>query len=195
MKSATWDWGCNPNCSASCRSASFERLGGNTTVNVNIRLICATNQNLQEMVQQGEIPRGSFLPAECGSYAYPAAARASRRYRSSRAVVPRRRRPAIQQESEAVFTSSVACPRGICLAGKCPGTRKCRATRRWFCRKDKPWMSLICLWISAKTLMKRKRSAVPIRRVGVNSSYETRNPPIQAQAHSSYAPASLGGIK
>jgi DNA-binding NtrC family response regulator len=32
---------------------SFERLGSNTTVNVNIRLICATNRNLAEMVQQG----------------------------------------------------------------------------------------------------------------------------------------------
>jgi DNA-binding NtrC family response regulator len=32
----------------------FERLGGNTTVNVNIRVICATNRNLAEMVQEGE---------------------------------------------------------------------------------------------------------------------------------------------
>ncbi len=32
----------------------FERLGGNTTVDVNIRLICATNRNLDEMVQQGK---------------------------------------------------------------------------------------------------------------------------------------------
>ena len=32
---------------------SFERLGSNGTVNVNIRLICATNRNLAEMVQQG----------------------------------------------------------------------------------------------------------------------------------------------
>jgi two-component system response regulator AtoC len=31
----------------------FERLGSNATINVNIRLICATNRNLAEMVQQG----------------------------------------------------------------------------------------------------------------------------------------------
>jgi len=31
---------------------SFERLGGNKTVNVNIRVICATNRNLSELVQQ-----------------------------------------------------------------------------------------------------------------------------------------------
>jgi DNA-binding NtrC family response regulator len=32
---------------------NFERLGSNVTVNVNIRLICATNRDLSEMVQNG----------------------------------------------------------------------------------------------------------------------------------------------
>jgi DNA-binding NtrC family response regulator len=33
---------------------NFERLGSNKTVSVDIRLICATNRNLAEMVQQGK---------------------------------------------------------------------------------------------------------------------------------------------
>ena len=33
---------------------NFERLGGSSTVNVNIRLICATNRDLLELVQQGK---------------------------------------------------------------------------------------------------------------------------------------------
>ncbi|HEX5425709.1 MAG TPA: sigma-54 dependent transcriptional regulator [Candidatus Acidoferrales bacterium] len=33
---------------------SFERLGSNNTVTVNIRVICATNRSLDEMVQQGK---------------------------------------------------------------------------------------------------------------------------------------------
>jgi DNA-binding NtrC family response regulator len=33
---------------------SFERLGSNKTINVDIRLICATNRNLAEMAQQGK---------------------------------------------------------------------------------------------------------------------------------------------
>ena len=33
---------------------NFERLGSNNTVNVNIRVICATNRNLSELVQQGK---------------------------------------------------------------------------------------------------------------------------------------------
>jgi DNA-binding NtrC family response regulator len=32
----------------------FERLGGNRTINVDIRLVCATHRNLGEMVQQGK---------------------------------------------------------------------------------------------------------------------------------------------
>ncbi|MGC2260091.1 MAG: sigma-54 dependent transcriptional regulator [Candidatus Sulfotelmatobacter sp.] len=33
---------------------NFERLGGNNTVNVNIRIICATNRSLGELVQEGK---------------------------------------------------------------------------------------------------------------------------------------------
>lgn len=32
----------------------FERLGGNKTISVDLRLVCATNRNLGEMVQQGK---------------------------------------------------------------------------------------------------------------------------------------------
>jgi DNA-binding NtrC family response regulator len=39
---------------------SFERLGGNTTVSVNIRLITATNRNLQQMVQAGQFREDLF---------------------------------------------------------------------------------------------------------------------------------------
>jgi DNA-binding NtrC family response regulator len=39
---------------------SFERLGSNSTINVSIRLICATNRNLSEMVQQGKFREDLF---------------------------------------------------------------------------------------------------------------------------------------
>jgi DNA-binding NtrC family response regulator len=39
---------------------SFERLGSNTAVNVNIRLICATHRNLGEMVQKGTFREDLF---------------------------------------------------------------------------------------------------------------------------------------
>jgi DNA-binding NtrC family response regulator len=40
---------------------NFERLGGNSTVNVNIRLISATNRNLQQLVQQGKFREDLFF--------------------------------------------------------------------------------------------------------------------------------------
>jgi len=39
---------------------TFERLGSNKTINVDIRLISATNRNLQEMVQQGKFREDLF---------------------------------------------------------------------------------------------------------------------------------------
>jgi DNA-binding NtrC family response regulator len=39
---------------------SFQRLGGNSTVNVDLRLISATHQNLPEMVQQGKFREDLF---------------------------------------------------------------------------------------------------------------------------------------
>jgi two-component system, NtrC family, response regulator AtoC len=39
---------------------SFERLGSNKTINVDLRLISATNRNLQEMVQQGKFREDLF---------------------------------------------------------------------------------------------------------------------------------------
>ena len=39
---------------------SFERLGSNDAVNVNIRLLCATHRNLAEMVEQGQFRNDLF---------------------------------------------------------------------------------------------------------------------------------------
>jgi Nif-specific regulatory protein len=39
---------------------SFERLGGNSTISVNVRLIAATHRNLQQMVQQNEFREDLF---------------------------------------------------------------------------------------------------------------------------------------
>lgn len=36
------------------QEGTFERVGGNETLHVNVRVVCATNKNLEEMVQRGE---------------------------------------------------------------------------------------------------------------------------------------------
>ena len=62
--------------SASCRPATqvkllrvlqereFERLGGVQPIKVNVRVIAATNKDLEAAVQGGQLPRGPLLPAE-----------------------------------------------------------------------------------------------------------------------------------
>ena len=44
------------------QEGEFERVGGQQTLKVNFRLVCATNRNLEEFVSPGEIPRGPLLP-------------------------------------------------------------------------------------------------------------------------------------
>ena len=41
----------------------FERVGGEATIRVDVRVISATNKNLQQEVQRGALPRGPLLPA------------------------------------------------------------------------------------------------------------------------------------
>jgi DNA-binding NtrC family response regulator len=42
------------------QARTFERLGSNTSINANIRVVSATNRNLQEMVQQGKFREDLF---------------------------------------------------------------------------------------------------------------------------------------
>ena len=58
----------------------LQRVGGEETINVDVRIIAATNRNLEEEVRRGRLPRGSLLPPECGDADGAAAARARRGY-------------------------------------------------------------------------------------------------------------------
>ncbi len=53
----------------------FERIGGNTTLKSDVRIIAATNRRSGESHQGGNIPGGPLLPAERLSHHRPAAAR------------------------------------------------------------------------------------------------------------------------
>ena len=46
------------------QSKEFERVGETTTRKVDVRVIAATNRNLEEAVRNGDVPGGSLLPAE-----------------------------------------------------------------------------------------------------------------------------------
>ena len=56
----------------------FERLGGTRPIKVNVRLIAATNQDLETAIARGHVPRGPLLPPQRLHDLRAAAARAAR---------------------------------------------------------------------------------------------------------------------
>ena len=74
---------------------TFERVGGNETLKVDVRLIAATNRDLEAEIEKGIVPRGPLLPAQRRRDRDPAAPRApratSRRSRASSSAATRRR--------------------------------------------------------------------------------------------------------
>jgi len=79
------------------QEGEFERVGGTKTLKVDVRLVCATNKNLEEAVAKGRIPRRSLLPHQRGAGVPAAAARSAGRHSSSRqglrVAVQHRERP------------------------------------------------------------------------------------------------------
>ncbi len=58
----------------------FERLGGSQTIRVNVRVVAAPNQDLEEMVERKQFRADLYLPAERDSDSDAAAPRARRRH-------------------------------------------------------------------------------------------------------------------
>ena len=68
----------------------FERVGGTASVQVDVRLVAATNRGLQRRRRGAPVPRGSVLPAVGVSDHRSAAARAPRRHPAAGALLRRR---------------------------------------------------------------------------------------------------------
>ena len=77
-------------CCASLQERVIERLGGNQSIKVDVRIIAATNRNLEKAVQDKSLPRRSLLPAQRLSDRPAAAPRAASRTFQARLGVHRR---------------------------------------------------------------------------------------------------------
>ena len=55
----------------------FEPVGADDSIKVDVRVVAATNKNLEEEIEARQFSRGSVLPAECDSVFCAAAARAA----------------------------------------------------------------------------------------------------------------------
>ena len=60
------------------QSGTFERVGGNQPIQVDVRVIAATNKPLEAAVAAQTIPRGFVLPAQRRAHPHPAVARPAR---------------------------------------------------------------------------------------------------------------------
>ena len=71
------------------QESEFERVGGLKTIKVDVRLIAATNRDLEQEIAARQLPRGPVLPAQRRAAADPAAARAPRRHPAAGRALPR----------------------------------------------------------------------------------------------------------
>jgi two-component system, NtrC family, nitrogen regulation response regulator NtrX len=62
------------------------RVGGSKAIEVDVRVIAATNKDLEAEIEAGSLPRGPLLPAERGAHPRAAAAGAPRRHSHARAA-------------------------------------------------------------------------------------------------------------
>ena len=61
------------------QDAEFTKLGSNKRIQVDVRIVAATNRDLEEMMVQRRVPRGPLLPAQGDRADGAGAARAARR--------------------------------------------------------------------------------------------------------------------
>ncbi len=64
MRSVNCRSTCKSSCCVCCRNAWFKRLGSEEPVHVNVRVMAATNRDLQRRDQVGRFPPRSVLPVE-----------------------------------------------------------------------------------------------------------------------------------
>ena len=90
------------------QDAEFTKLGSNKRVNVDVRVVAATNRDLEQMMLEGRLPRGPVLPAEGHRGGRASAPRTARRDPAADRVLPRPLRAPVQPSAAAAVGRSCA---------------------------------------------------------------------------------------
>ena len=102
----------------------FERVGGTRTIKVDIRLLAATNRDLEDAIKKGALPAGFVLPAERREVDDAAAARAARRHSAAGKLLRAQVRRKVQSPGDGHFFGSAEALDDLRLARQRSRTRK-----------------------------------------------------------------------
>ena len=108
---------------------AFKRVGGAADIRVDVRVIAATNRNLEDEVKRGQLPRGSLLPPERDADRHAAAARAGRRHSASARLLRRQLQRGVPQADSPRRAVRDGAPQDLSVARQRPRAAQRRRAR------------------------------------------------------------------
>ena len=117
-RSAICRWRCRPRSCARSRSGGSSGSAARRSVQVDVRLVAATNRGLQRGGRGAAVPRGSVLPAVGVSDHGSAAARARRRHPAAGALLRRALLPRPEEAAAGAVAGGARAAAGLSLAGQ-----------------------------------------------------------------------------
>jgi DNA-binding NtrC family response regulator len=117
---------------------TFRRLGGTTDIKVNVRIMAATNQDLEKTVREGKFREDLYYRLNVLRFGSAAAPRARTRRGPARGTLHPRVQPGVPASGPSPFAGSRASPARVLLAGKCPRVEEPGGTRGIPGRVGKP---------------------------------------------------------
>ena len=106
------------------QDGEFSRVGGNDTLKSDVRIVAATNKNLEQEVAERTFPRRSFLPAQRRAHPASAVAPAHRGHPAAGGILSAKSRHAETSAALAPQRGGRARSRRLFVAGQCPRTRE-----------------------------------------------------------------------
>ena len=104
------------------QSGTFERVGGNQPIQVDVRVIAATNKPLEAGRGRATVPRGFVLPAQRRAHPHAAAARPARGHSAAGELFPGENRARTAAPAQIHRRQRHQGAREISLAGQCART-------------------------------------------------------------------------